>query len=43
MYFMHSMEKDNHPGSPTLLRPALTTFSAVYALTARAMQNFMWE
>lgn len=37
------MEKDNHPDNPTLLRLAPATFSIAYALTARAMQNFMWE
>ncbi|CAB3789796.1 hypothetical protein LMG28688_02990 [Paraburkholderia caffeinitolerans] len=39
MRFEHSMEKDNRPGNPTLLRLAPTTSFVAYTLTARAMQT----
>ncbi|WP_322043245.1 hypothetical protein [Paraburkholderia sp. J67] len=43
MFFTHSMEKNNHPDNPTLLRLAPTTFAVAYALTARNLMNFMWD
>lgn len=43
MHFAHSMERDNRPDGPTLLRLAPATLAVAYTLTARAMQNLMWE
>jgi hypothetical protein len=37
------MDRDNRPGGPALLRQWPATIAVAYALTARMMQNFMWD